>query len=194
MYSIKNNINKLYEIEKSKFYTYIYKIDNINEINNYLNELKNEYKDATHYCYAYIVDGMEKCSDDGEPSGTAGIPILNILKQNNLNHVLCVVIRYFGGIKLGAGGLVRAYGNSAKEALNKTTIIELNEGYLIKIIFSYDNIKQVDYLLKDSFITYKEYDENVIYEIQVKKEDYLDLSNKLKMSIIKEEIIKEILI
>ena len=112
MYSIKEKEVTLTEINKSKFYGIIIPINNIEEIPNILNNIKNEYKDATHYCYAYILDNIKRFNDDGEPGGTAGMPILNVLENNNLNHLLAVVVRYFGGIKLGAGGLVRAYTNS----------------------------------------------------------------------------------
>ena len=94
-------------------------VDNIEDINNILNNIKNEYKDATHYCYAYIIDNTKRFNDDGEPGGTAGMPILNVIEQNNLNHVLIVVVRYFGGIKLGAGGLVRAYSKISYECIKQ---------------------------------------------------------------------------
>jgi len=105
------------EIKKSKFIGYYYEVDTTAEVNNILEELKKEHKKARHFPYAYRIDGQIKKSDDKEPSGTAGMPILNILDKNNLNHVLLVVVRYFGGIKLGAGGLVRAYSNTAKECI-----------------------------------------------------------------------------
>lgn len=104
-------------IKKSKFIAKLYKINNLNEIDNVINDLKKEYKKATHICYAYIINGQEKAVDDGEPSGTAGKPILNVLQKRKLNEILVVVIRYFGGIKLGAGGLVRAYTKSASEII-----------------------------------------------------------------------------
>lgn len=106
-------------IKKSKFITKLYEIDNTNCINEIIDDLKKEYKKATHICYAYIVNGQEKAVDDGEPSGTAGRPILNVLQKRKENNKLIVVIRYFGGIKLGAGGLVRAYTKSASEILKK---------------------------------------------------------------------------
>lgn len=167
MYSIKEKEVTLTEINKSKFYGIIIPINNIEEIPNILNNIKNEYKDATHYCYAYILDNIKRFNDDGEPGGTAGMPILNVLENNNLNHLLAVVVRYFGGIKLGAGGLVRAYTNSITNTLDKCKIIELIEGQLIKIEFSYDNIKQIDYLLKDYEIIEKEYNNNIMYKINI---------------------------
>ena len=109
MYTIKNDDSYELEIKKSKFISKLYRVNNIEDVNNILSSLRKEYSDATHHCYAYIINNSKKSSDDGEPGGTAGIPILQVLDKNNLNYVLCVVIRYFGGIKLGAGGLVRAY-------------------------------------------------------------------------------------
>lgn len=104
-------------IKKSKFLGFLYEISNLEEIKEILNNLKKEHKKATHICYAYKVGVNAKYSDDGEPSGTAGKPIYNIIEKKNLNNILIVVIRYFGGIKLGAGGLFRAYSNCASELL-----------------------------------------------------------------------------
>ena len=167
MHSIKNNIDNTIIIKKSKFITKLYKVNNINEINTILEELKIKYKDSTHVCYGYIINGLEKCYDDGEPGGTAGMPILNILKKNNLTQVLAVVIRYFGGIKLGAGGLVRAYSNSITDTLKLTDIIELIEGYLIELEFSYNQVKLVDYILNDKKIIEKIYNDNIIYKFYI---------------------------
>ena len=104
-------------IKKSKFITKLYEIKDVNEINPIIDNLKKEYKKATHICYAYIINGQEKAVDDGEPSGTAGRPILNVLQKKKLNEIMVVVIRYFGGVKLGAGGLVRAYTKSTSEVI-----------------------------------------------------------------------------
>ena len=104
-------------IKKSKFLGFLYEISNLEEIKEILNNLKKEHKKATHICYAYKVGVNAKYSDDGEPNGTAGKPIYNIIEKKNLNNILIVVIRYFGGIKLGAGGLFRAYSNCASELL-----------------------------------------------------------------------------
>ena len=109
MFTIKENLENKIIINKSIFITKLIKIKNVNDFNEKMKEIKNEYKYATHYCYAYIIDNYKKESDDGEPKGTAGIPIIETLDKFKLNYVLCVVIRYFGGIKLGAGGLIRAY-------------------------------------------------------------------------------------
>ncbi|MBR4619013.1 MAG: YigZ family protein [Bacilli bacterium] len=171
MYTIKENISNETEINKSKFITFLYKINNVEDIKTYLNQVKNNYKDATHHCYAYILDANEKMSDDKEPSGTAGSPILNVLKQNKLNRILCIVVRYFGGIKLGAGGLVRAYSNVVKEALKKAEIKELVKGKKVRIEIDYNDIDKLNYILKDNKVIYKEYNDKVIYEVLLKNED-----------------------
>ena len=185
MKTVKENIENEIIINKSRFITLLIKINNLNEIEKNLKEIKKKYKDATHYCYAYIIGNKEKCSDNGEPSGTAGMPILNVLKQNDLTNILCVVIRYFGGIKLGAGGLIRAYSTSASEALNKTNIVNLIKGYKIVIEFNYDNIKQINYLLKDIQIK-KEYGNTITYTFNIKEDSLNKIENELsKISKIK---------
>lgn len=105
------NNSVLFEEKKSKFYGELFYCDNEKDIKNALEELKKKHKKATHICYAYRLSSpfSEKAVDDGEPSGTAGKPILNVLQKKNIQNVCVFIIRYFGGIKLGAGGLVRAY-------------------------------------------------------------------------------------
>lgn len=191
MLSIKENIKNEYIINKSKFITYLYRIDKLEDIDNYLNIIKKEYLDATHHCYAYIFEQNKKCSDDGEPNKTAGAPILHVLESNNLDHILCIVVRYFGGIKLGAGGLVHAYTKSVTECLNKTNILELKPGYLVQISFMHNNLKQIDYLLKDYDID-KNYSNNIIYEFKIRIEDYNNLINQIKQYITEVNILEEI--
>ena len=194
MYSIKENIDNTIVIKKSKFIVKLYKIDSIDKINNILNNLKEEYKDSTHICYAYIVNSLEKCSDDGEPSGTAGIPMLNVLKKNNLTNILAVVIRYFGGIKLGAGGLTRAYSNSVNDTLKLTSIIELTYGYLTQIEFNYDQVKLVDYMLNSKIIINKEYNDNIIYDFYISEDELSFIPELEKVAIhvsIKDKVLIE---
>ena len=160
MYTVKNNIEKILVINKSKFISKAFFINSTDEAIKIINNLKNEYNDATHICYAYVIDNNIKYSDDAEPNNTAGMPIYNVIDKNNLNHVLIVVIRYFGGIKLGAGGLTRAYSNSASLVINDN-ITELLEGYLIQIKLDYNSIKDVEYILKDIKIISKSFDEDI---------------------------------
>ena len=172
MYTVKENIANEIIINKSRFITYVYKVNNKDEIDNILSLLRKEYKDATHHCYAYILGNLKKASDDGEPAHTAGMPILNVLENKELNNVLAVVIRYFGGIKLGAGGLVRAYSNSVAKALDNAVLVPIIKEIKIKIEFSYSNIDNVNYFLKDYKITYKEFDTNIIYEFIYEENNY----------------------
>ena len=108
------------EINKSRFIAYKLELTSLDAVKPFLEKLKKEHKKARHVCYAYVYNKevvSEKCSDDGEPGGTAGYPILNVIKKKNLTNVIVAVVRYFGGIKLGAGGLTRAYTKSAAGVL-----------------------------------------------------------------------------
>ena len=173
MYTIENNTKYELIIKNSKFITILFKINN-NNIENNLLSIKKEYPDATHYCYAYIVNDIKKSSDDGEPSGTAGVPILKVLENNNLTNILCVVIRYFGGIKLGANGLVRAYTKSCANAIKETNLKELVDGVNLTITFPYNRLKEIDYLLKDININSKRYDDLITYNIDIEL-SFLDI-------------------
>ena len=190
MKTIKNNTNNEIIIKNSRFICYLHKIKDLNDISNYLTNIKNIEKDATHYCYAYILNEQKKSSDDGEPSGTAGFPILKVLENNNLNNILAIVIRYFGGIKLGAGGLVRAYTKSVTNTLSEDNIISLTHGYNITIEFNYNQIKEIDYLLKDITINNKEFNNTIIYNIDIP----INFLETIKLNNINYQINKEILI
>lgn len=167
MYTINNNSKYELIIKNSKFITLLYKINNEDIVKKILNNVKEIYPDATHYCYAYIIDNQKKSSDDGEPSKTAGLPILKVLENNQLNHILAIVVRYFGGIKLGANGLIRAYSKCTSNALKENTIKELVQGYNINITFHYQDIKKIDYLLKDIKINSKTFDNSITYNLDI---------------------------
>lgn len=167
MYTISNNSKYELIIKNSKFITLLYKINNEDIIKDILNNVKEIYPDATHYCYAYIIGNQKKSSDDGEPSKTAGMPILKVLENNQLNHILAIVVRYFGGIKLGANGLIRAYSKCTSNALKENTIKELIQGYNINITFPYQDLKKIDYLLKDIKINSKTFDNSIIYNLDI---------------------------
>ena len=188
MKSIKENVINKIEINKSIFITELIKVKEKEEISKYLEGIKNKYKDATHYCYAYIIDDFKKSSDDGEPGGTAGVPIMDTLNKAQINYILCVVIRYFGGIKLGAGGLVRAYRKSVSEALTQTELNELINGYEIILETSYDKQKDLEFLIKEHYT--KEYKENVIYTIECTKDIKESLEKNYKIINIKEKVIE----
>lgn len=190
MQTIKNNTQNEIIIKNSRFICYLYKIKDINEANNILNNIKIEHKDATHHCYAYIINDFRKSSDDGEPGGTAGIPILKVLENNNLNNILAIVVRYFGGIKLGAGGLVRAYTKSVTSTLNNDNIVSLIKGYNLNIEFNYNQIKEIDYLLKDISINKKEFNTNIKYNIDIP----ITFLETINLNNINYQIIKDIYI
>ena len=176
MYTIKNNSIYQYEIKKSKFITLLYKVNTLNEIETILDKIRKEYEDATHCCFGHKINNIQKFSDDGEPGGTAGLPIMEVINKKNLDYILCIVVRYFGGIKLGAGGLVRAYSKAVREAVDNNEIIELTEGYLVKIISNYEEQKQLDYLFQKNIIS-KEFNENIIYQLKIEKENIDKLDN-----------------
>ncbi len=176
---IKNNITATIEVKKSKFITLLIKVDDVCEVKSILDDIKKQYKGANHYCYAYIINKREKASDDGEPSKTAGIPILNILKVEDLENILCIVIRYFGGIKLGAGGLIRAYSSATKEAIKIAEKIELINYINYKVSFKYNEEKIMDYILKE-YIVSKTYTEVITYELEIPTNFYTEILNKIK--------------
>lgn len=184
--TILENTQNLIIKDKSKFYTFLIKVNNKEEALLELNKIKEEYQGATHYCYAYNFLNVSKCSDDGEPQGTAGLPILNILKVNNLINVLCVVVRYFGGIKLGSGGLIRIYSKATKEVINKAKIKNIINGYFYNITFDYNNLKTIDYMLKDEIITNTIFHETITYEFLSDK-DLSDVLNKVVINIKQEK-------
>lgn len=127
-------------IEKSVFIAYCQRVEDQEEADNFISEIKKKHYDATHNVSAYRLKKnplVEKSSDDGEPSGTAGLPVLNLLRQRNIQNVCVVVTRYFGGIKLGKGGLVRAYSESAKEGLNATGLVSKEVFQLLVVEISY---------------------------------------------------------
>lgn len=189
MFTVKNVENTII-INKSKFITNMFSVDNLDEIIYYLDLIKNKYKDATHHCYAYILDNTKRFNDDNEPSGTAGMPILDCLEKNNLNHVLCIITRYFGGIKLGAGGLVRAYSNSTSSAIKNTTTMELINGYQVLIKFSYNKIDEIDKILENYEILEKNFDNEVSYITNIDESTKEKLENITELEIKKEIIIR----
>ena len=189
MFTIKDNSKYVLEIKKSTFIGLLYKVDNTLEIEKYLKEVKNEYKDAKHYCYAYKLIDKAKFSDDAEPGGTAGLPIMEVLNKNDLVNVLCIVVRYFGGIKLGTGGLVRAYTKASSNTINKDNLVELINGYKISLSINYDKQKELDNLLKNVSFK-KNFSDTVNYLVKCDK----NTLDKIKELNIKYKIEDEILI
>ena len=162
MKTIDTNITSEIVIKNSRFITLLYKINDTN-IDKYIEEAKTLY---------------------------AGIPMLNVLIKEDIINVLAITVRYFGGIKLGAGGLVRAYTKSLTTALQSVNMIDLCEGYLVKVSINYDCQKQLDYLLKDMNIISKEYSDNIIYLFEINK-DNINLLDNYKYEIIEERMIEK---
>lgn len=146
------------------------------EAKDIISRISEEFKDATHNCSAYLVSDGEGYDDDGEPGGTAGRPMLNVLKKNNLQNSVAVVTRYFGGIKLGAGGLVRAYSKSVLETLAVAEIVEMEAYELFKVTFGYQDIKSIDNDVRSQnlAVTGKEYDSLVRYTIATDNAEKID--------------------
>ena len=182
MKRIKKSFVNLIEINKSKFYGILFPVDNVEEVKEYLNQVRKDYPKATHYCYAYRVNGLEKSNDDGEPSGTAGRPMLEYLRNNDLENILCISIRYFGGIKLGASGLLRAYVDSVREVYAISEVYEVREQniYSLKMSYSlYEIIK--NYLSKQEGFTletnFEEEVEIVYSSLSLDNEKLINLTN-----------------
>lgn len=173
--------------KKSRFIANVYIVESKKQAEEKIKEVKKKYYDAKHNCFAFSVlennQTILKMSDDGEPSGTAGEPILNIIQKNNLQNILIIVTRYFGGILLGAGGLTRAYSNVSKLALNNANIIEKEIGLEAKVEVSYSESEKLKYFFnKNNIIINKtEYKENITYYIEISKEKFrlfLECCNK----------------
>jgi len=138
--------------KKSRFIGNLFLVSDEKEVGQLLSSLKSQHKDAGHHCYGYIIGKAEGFSDDGEPSGTAGKPILSTLRGSGLTNVLMVVTRYFGGTLLGTGGLVRAYSDSTRAALEHATRVSLVYGFKVSIQIEYSELKKLQYLLDQNKI------------------------------------------
>lgn len=147
--TIKENVQAEITEKKSKFICNMYHVESVEEVNDILEKLRKKYHDARHNCYAYrlIKDNVSRSSDDGEPSGTAGIPMLNILNGNDLSNVLVVVTRYFGGILLGTGGLVRAYSLATTKAIECSEFYEQELGVEVSFLVDYKSLEEIKYYL-----------------------------------------------
>ena len=186
--------------KKSKFIANIFYVESVEEAEEYIRKIKREHKEARHNCYAFSVFSKEgitdRFSDDGEPSGTAGAPMLNIISSKKITNILVVVTRYFGGILLGTGGLVRAYTGAFQEALNNVNIIEKELGKYVRFVISYQDLEKFKYYLKQNEIdiintdfsenvnVYVDIPENKLYELESKQND-------LNFNIIEKEIIED---
>jgi len=164
MYYLKERIEHKLVIERSEFITIIEPLESMDRIPKILKEVRKKYPKATHYCTAYIFENSQGSNDDGEPSGTAGVPMLEVLNKHELTNVFAVVVRYFGGIKLGAGGLIRAYAKSVAQALIDAPLLKQLLTHNFEVTFNYDQIGLIDRLF-EGFIQDKTYLTNVTYTL-----------------------------
>lgn len=181
-YTIKGECSAEITEKKSKFICNVFHVESVQEAEDKLNIIRKKYHDARHNCYVYKVveEDAFKASDDGEPSGTAGVPMLNIVNGRNLSNILVVVTRYFGGILLGTGGLVRAYSLATTTALDDSNIIKQEMGLEASFNVEYKELEEVRYHLKNRniVISGQEYLENVKVFVEGREEDILKLQNE----------------
>lgn len=167
-----------FEIKKSRFLTYIYPIEREDQVNELLKQLKKDHHKANHHCWAYILGHhyeIQRMSDDGEPSGTAGVPMLEVLKKQDLTNILVVVVRYFGGIKLGGGGLIRAYAGCVSDSLKQMTIMQNISQQIVHLGISYGQVDSFQYYLQHTedhiTILSQDYGAQVTYKLAILVEE-----------------------
>lgn len=160
-FTIYQNGEHQIEIKKSKFICHLFRIESEEQAKEYIAKIKKEHYKANHNCSAYMLGEnfeIQRSSDDGEPSGTAGVPMLEVLKKNQLQNTLAIVTRYFGGIKLGAGGLIRAYSTSVSEALKEIGIVQGKLQQILDIIIDYPQLGKLQNYLENEQIAIQEID------------------------------------
>lgn len=180
--TINKAVESIYKEKGSKFLSFLYPVTSVDEVKEYLTQLKKKYYDATHHCYAYII-GADKeqfrMNDDGEPSSTAGKPIYGQLQSNNLTNVLLVVVRYFGGTKLGVSGLIKAYKESSAECIALAEIVERQVKNKYNIYFAYEDMNVVMNILKQNNAEQKNqlFDLNCQIEVLIEKRNVTKFEN-----------------
>lgn len=185
---ILNTSSATYVEKKSKFIATITPIFSVSDAENFYKDMKKQYYDARHNVFAYTINfdnPIEKYSDDGEPSLTAGFPIMKTIQGYNLSNVFICVTRYFGGILLGTGGLVKAYTEASKLAIENSNIISVSKYTNINILCDYDNFNQIKYFFSKYGLIYKiDYTDKVLLDIFIKQDqlekitdEYINLTN-----------------
>lgn len=198
--TIKENVSSQIVVKKSKFIADLLYVKTVEEAEEYISNIRKKYHDARHHCFAYSImtkDGIiNRASDDGEPSGTAGGPILNIINKNQLINVLVVVTRYFGGILLGTGGLVKAYSDSTLEAIEQAEFVIEQIGYELELEINYNDFEKFKfYCNKNNIkIVNSEYGEKIKCVVEVNEEEkkkMIEENNKMNFKIENFKILKE---
>lgn len=167
------------EIKKSKFITYLKRVESESQAKEYLHQIREMHPKAVHHCYTYIIDDLKRYSDDGEPPASAGLPMFKVLEHHDLNKIIAIVVRYFGGIKLGVGGLIRAYSSSVNQALDDAILKELSLYPSYQIISDYQKLQHILYQLKDQIILSTDYQESVIIKVLLIDQHVIDKLKKL---------------
>ena len=182
--TINKSVESIYKEKGSKFLSFLYPVTSVEEVKEYLTQLKKKYYDATHHCYAYVI-GYDKqtfrMNDDGEPSSTAGKPIYGQLQSNDLTNVLLVVVRYFGGTKLGVSGLIKAYKESSAECIALAEIVEKQVKHKYNIYFAYEDMNLVMNILKQNNAEQKNqiFDLNCQIEVLIEKRNVSKFENSI---------------
>ncbi|WP_251908418.1 YigZ family protein [Lentilactobacillus kefiri] len=182
--TIKSNGTHEIEIKKSRFICTMARIENEDQAKNIIAKVSKDNAKANHNCFAYMLgddDHIQRESDNGEPSGTAGVPILEVLKMNQLHNVLAVVTRYFSGIKLGAGGLIRAYSNATSTTIDLLGIVKLVNKQEIKLTIEYNQFDKLKYFLEQASIPIEatNYTDKIEVVIAVSKQDFEPLITQI---------------
>ena len=169
-------------IQKSRFLTYVDRAETEQDAQDFINNIKQLHRDATHNCSAYIIgehDNVQKANDDGEPSGTAGVPMLEVLKKQGLKDTVVVVTRYFGGIKLGGGGLIRAYGKATTEGIAAAKVVERKLHHLMKVQVDYTWLGKVENEVRNSSYPLKEinYADSVEFLVYTEANEEMTFTN-----------------
>ncbi|RHW39948.1 YigZ family protein [Lysinibacillus yapensis] len=174
--TIKGYGEKEIVISKSRFIAYVNRAETEEEAIEFIDSIKKKHANATHNCSCYMVgehDQIQKANDDGEPSGTAGVPMLEVLKKQGLKDTVVVVTRYFGGIKLGGGGLIRAYGKATTEGIDAAQVVERKLHHVMKVSIDYTWLGKVENEVRNSHYTLSEiqYAEAVEVIVDVLKDE-----------------------
>jgi len=184
---VDNEFSSTLEIKRSKFITHICPYDKFDQM---MQKLKDEHPKGRHFVYAYrylneFDQIVENSSDDGEPKGTSGKPSLSVLRGSNIINSAVIIVRYFGGIRLGTGGLVRAYGDAVNQVLDISSLKEYKKLDTKTCTLNYDMLGQIEYLLEqnDINILNKEFSQNVALHLSATKEQFMILESKLPLGI-----------
>jgi len=181
---LKQETSNTIVIDKSKFITYLKRVKTEEEFKQYLTLIRKKHYDANHVCSAFISHNIKRSNDDGEPSGTAGAPMLNALEKNSVDEICALTVRYFGGIKLGAGGLIRAYSQGVVEALANATLIEEKTFDKYELKLSYELANKIEHFMKNQTILLDTlYDTDITYIFALKDETSLTKINEFTKGI-----------